>query len=172
MDSDEPMYQFRRSAARRCTAGRPPNTLDVTGANGLAQAAGVACSWIRSGIVDRVEVLNRQRLVLAISRFDVRVLDEPRGQNTYQVRTLDRQHALICLGHAAHLRDALVVADEQLLSRSASVVVEIRRGRSVVALLTSADRGRLWPGRGGRTCTGDANTGRTQRGGDAQGRTC
>lgn len=95
MDSDEPMYQFRRSAARRCPAGRPPNTLDVSGANGLAQAAGVACFWIRSGVVDRVEVLHRQRLVLAISRFDVRVLDEPRGQDTYQVRTLDREHALI-----------------------------------------------------------------------------
>ncbi|WP_314254524.1 hypothetical protein [Streptomyces sp. DSM 40907] len=152
------MYQFRRDVARQ---EGPPNPLDVTGVNGLAQAAGIASSWIRKGIADRVEVLNRQRLVLAISRFDVRVLDEPRWQNTYQVRTLDQQHALICLGHAAHLRDALVVADEQMLSRSASVVVEIRRGRSLVARLTSADLGRVWPGRGGRTRMGDANAGLT-----------
>lgn len=53
----------------------------------------------------------------------------------------DPPHALVCLGHAAQLRDALTVADEQLLSRSASVVVEIRRGRSVVALLTWAGLG-------------------------------
>ncbi|THA80303.1 hypothetical protein [Streptomyces sp. A0592] len=79
------------------------------------------------------------------------MLDEPRGPSTYQVRTLDQQHALIWLGHAAHLRDALVVADEQLLSRSTSVVVEIRRGRSLVGLLTSADLGRVWRGLGGRT---------------------
>ncbi|GAA4988993.1 hypothetical protein GCM10025734_15040 [Kitasatospora paranensis] len=133
----------------------------MTGAHGLAQAAGIASFWIRKGIADRVEVLNRQRLVLAISRFDVRVLDEPHGRNTYQVRTLDQQHALICLGHAAQLRDALVVADEQLLSRSAAAVVEIRRSSSIIALLTRADLGWMWPGRGVRTCTGDASAGLT-----------
>ncbi|MFE7099824.1 hypothetical protein [Streptomyces erythrochromogenes] len=158
MDSDDPMYRFRRGVARQEGALHPP---EVAGANGLAQAAGMACSWIRRGVADRIEVLDRQRLVLAISRFDVRVLDEPRGQNTYQVRTLDRQHALLFLGHAAHLRDALVLADEELLSRSASAVVEIRRGRALVALLTSADVGRVWPGRGGRTCRADANAGPT-----------
>jgi hypothetical protein len=150
------MYQFRRDVTRQRQEG-PPSLLDVTGVNGLAQAAGLASLWIRKGIADHVEVLNRQRLVLAISRFDVRVLDEPRGQNTYLVRTLDQRHALISLGHAVQLRDALVVADEQLLSRSVSIVVEIRRGRSIVALLIWADRGRVWPGRGVRACTGDAN---------------
>ncbi|MFG2480682.1 hypothetical protein [Streptomyces fagopyri] len=138
------MYKFRRDVTRQVG---PLNLLDVTGVNGLAQAAGVASFWIRKGIADRVEVLNGQRLVLAISRFDVRVLDEPHGQNTYQVRTLDRQHDLIGVGHAAQLRDALVVADGQLLSRSASAAVEIRRGRSIVGLLTRADLGRVWPGR-------------------------
>ncbi|MFC9825174.1 hypothetical protein ACFWG6_32010 [Streptomyces erythrochromogenes] len=64
----------------------------MTGVKGLAQAAGIASSWIRRGIADRIQVLNRQRLVLEISPFDVRVLDEPRGQRTYQVR-LDQQHA-------------------------------------------------------------------------------
>jgi hypothetical protein len=120
--------------------------------NGLAQAAVIASFWIRKGIADRVEVLNQQRPVLAISRFDVRVLDEPRGRDTYQVRTLDQQHALICLGHAAQLRDALIVADKQLLSRCAAAAVEIRRGRTIVALLTRADRGRVWPGRGVGMC--------------------
>ncbi|GAA5017905.1 hypothetical protein [Streptomyces siamensis] len=142
------MYQFRRDVTRH---QGPSNLLDVTGVDGLAQAAGIASFWIRKGIADRVEVLNRQRLVLAISRFDVRLLDEPRGRNAYQIRTLDQQHALICLDHAAQLRDALVVADEQLLSRSASAAVEIRTGRSAVALLTRADLGRVWPGRGART---------------------
>ncbi|MEU6298565.1 hypothetical protein [Streptomyces erythrochromogenes] len=78
------------------------------------------------------------------------MLDEPRGPHTYQVRTLDRRRAVIRLGYAAHLRDALAVADEQLLSPSASAVVEIHRGHSLVGLLTSADRGRIWPGRGAR----------------------
>ncbi|TXS44064.1 hypothetical protein EAO75_30080 [Streptomyces sp. uw30] len=128
----------------------------MTGVNGLAQAAGIASFWIRKGIADRVEVLDRQRLVLAISRFDVRVLDEWRRQDTYQVRTLDQRHALICLGGAAQLRDALILADEQLLSRSAPAAVEVRRGRSTVALLTRADLGRVWPGRGVRMGIGDA----------------
>ncbi|MGW1929759.1 hypothetical protein [Streptomyces sp. NPDC001919] len=152
------MYQFRRDVTRQKS---PPNLLDVIGAHGLAQAAGIASFWIRRGIADRVEVLNRQRLVLAVSRFDVRVLDEPQGQNTYQVRTLDQQHALIYLGHAAQLRDALVVADEHLLTRSTAAVVEIRRSHSIIALLTRADLGRVWPGRGFRTCTGDASAGLT-----------
>ncbi|WP_432173671.1 hypothetical protein [Streptomyces sp. Tue6028] len=142
------MYQFQRDVTRHEGI---PNLLEVTGVNGLAQAAGIASFWIRKGIADRVEVLNQQRLVLAISRFDVRMLDEPRGQNTYQIRTLDQQHALISLDHAAQLRDALAVADEQLLSRSTSAAVEIHTGRSVVALLTRADQGRVWPGRDGRT---------------------
>ena len=80
------MYRFRRDFTRQ---DGPRSLLDVTGVSGLAQAAGIASHWIREGIADRVEVLNRQRVVLAISRYDVRVLDEPRGQNTYQVRTLD-----------------------------------------------------------------------------------
>lgn len=46
----------------------PPNLLEVTGVNGLAQAAGIASFWVRKGIADRVEVLNQQGLgaVLAI----------------------------------------------------------------------------------------------------------
>lgn len=136
---------------------KPPNLLDVTGVNGLAQAAGIASFWIRKGIAERVEVLHRKRLVIAISRFDVRMLDEPRRRNTYQVRTLDRRHALIRLDHAAQLRDALVVVDERLLSRRACVPVEIRTGRSVVALLTREDLGRVWPGRGVRTCMGEGD---------------
>ncbi|MFG3586366.1 hypothetical protein [Streptomyces sp. NPDC047990] len=39
----------------------------------MAQAAGTASFWIREGITDRVDILDRQRLVLAVSRFDVRV---------------------------------------------------------------------------------------------------
>ncbi|MBD0675665.1 hypothetical protein [Streptomyces sp. CBMA156] len=148
------MYRFRRDVTRQ---NSPPNLLDVTGAHGLAQAAGIASVWIRKGIADRVEVLNRQRLVLVVSRFDVRVLDDPRGQDTYQVRTLDRQRALICLGHAAHLRDALLIADKYMPSRNASAAVEIRRGSSTVALLTRADLGRLWPGRGARSRAEDAD---------------
>ncbi|WP_406861689.1 hypothetical protein ABZO31_14890 [Streptomyces sp. HUAS MG47] len=139
------MYRFRRDATGQEGI---PNPLDVTEAHGLAQAAGIASFWIRKGVSDRVDVLNGEQLVLSISRFDVRVLDEPPGQSTYHVRTLDRQGALLHLGHAAHLRDALLVADEQLLSRGEYVVeVEIRRDRNLVALLTRADRGRVWPGR-------------------------
>ncbi|MFB7336885.1 hypothetical protein ACFC00_35480 [Streptomyces adustus] len=129
----------------------------MTGVNGLAQAAGIASFWIRKGTADRVEVLDRQRLVLTIARFDVLVLDEPCEQDTYEVRTLDRRHALICPGGAGHLRDALILADEQLLSRSAAAAVEIRRGRSTVALLTRADMGRVWPGRDVRMRIGDAD---------------
>ncbi|WP_159043120.1 MULTISPECIES: hypothetical protein [unclassified Streptomyces] len=116
----------------------------MTGVNLLGQAAGIASWWIRKGIAEHVEVLHGQRLVLAISRFDVRVLDDPGGSNTYQVRTVDDQHALMGLGHAAQLRDALILADEQLLSRSTSAAVEIRRGRTVVALVTRADLGRVF----------------------------
>jgi hypothetical protein len=130
--------------------------------NGLAKAAGIASFWIRKGISDRVEVLNRQRLVLAISRFDVHVLDDPREQDIYQIRTLDHQHAWTCIGHAAHLQSALVVADEHLLSQSAPAAVEIRRSRSTVALLTQADLGRVWPGRGVRKRMGDADAGPTR----------
>ncbi|MCY0931283.1 hypothetical protein OTB20_34890 [Streptomyces sp. H27-H1] len=134
----------------------------MTGVNRLAQAAGIASFWIRKGIADSVEVLNRQRLVLSISRFDVRVLDEPRRQDTYQVRTLDQRHVLICFGRAAELRDALFLADEQLLSRSAPAAVEVRRDRTTVALLTRADLGRIWPGRGARMCIGDAGFSRDE----------
>ncbi|MER7735473.1 hypothetical protein ABTX80_31745 [Streptomyces erythrochromogenes] len=141
------MYRFRHDIPPQEGPAAPP---DASGANGLAQAAGAASSWIRRGLADRVEVLHRQRPVLAISRSDVRLLDEPRGPDTYQVRTLDRRRAVIHLGHAAHLRDALAVADEQLLSPSASAVVEIRRGHRLVGRLTSADRGRIWPGRAAR----------------------
>ncbi|WP_354638257.1 hypothetical protein [Kitasatospora camelliae] len=54
----------------------------MAGVNGLAQAAGIASYWIRQGIADRVEVLDRQRFVLAVSRLDVHVLDDPREQDT------------------------------------------------------------------------------------------
>ncbi|MER6377839.1 hypothetical protein ACFY1B_42675 [Streptomyces mirabilis] len=135
------MYRFRRDVTR---PEGPLSALDVTGANVLAQAAGIASWWIRKGIADRVQVLHGQRLVLTISRLDVQVLDDPRGPNTYQVRTVDHQYALVGLDHAAQLRDALIVADEQLLSRSTSAAVEIRRGRSTVALLTRADLGRVF----------------------------
>ncbi len=159
IESDEPMYQFRRHVTR---PEGPPNLLGVTGVNGLAQAAGIASFWIRKGIADRVEVLNRQRLVLAVSRFDVRVLDEPRRQDNYHVRTLDQRHRLICFGRAAQLRDALILADEQLLSRSTPAAVEVRRGHSTVALLTRADLGRVWPGRGVPMCIGDASFNRDE----------
>lgn len=129
----------------------------MTGSNGLAHAVGIASFWIRRGIADRVEILHLQRLVLTISRFDVRELDEPRRQDTYQVRTLDQQHALICLGHAAQARDALILADEQLLSHSAPVAVEVRRGDCTVGVLTRADRGRVWPHRGVRRSTADTD---------------
>ncbi|MEU6496884.1 hypothetical protein ABZ890_42045 [Streptomyces sp. NPDC046984] len=138
------MYEFRRNVTQ--PTGRP-NILDVAGAKGLAQAASIASLSIRKGITDRVEILDRQRLVLAVSRFDVRMLDEPRRHDTYHVRMLDDQHAWTCIGDAAHLRDALAVADEYLPSGSASAAVEIRRGRSSVALLTRADLGRVWPGK-------------------------
>ncbi|WKD31049.1 hypothetical protein [Streptomyces xanthophaeus] len=128
----------------------------MTGVNGPAQAAGVASFWIRKGIADSVEVLDRQRPVLAISQCDVRVLDEPGRQDTYQVRTLDQRHAVICLGHAGDVRDALILADEQLPTRSASAAVEVRRDRSTVALLTRADLGRVWPQRRVRMGIGDA----------------
>lgn len=154
IEIDEPIYQLRRDVTRPQGS---PNLLDVTGVNGLAQAAGIASFWIRKGIADHVEVLNRQRVVLAIARFDVRVLEEPRRQDTYQVRTLDQRQALICLGGAARLRDALILADEQMLSPSAPATVEVRRGRSTVALLTRADMGRVWPGRMARMCIGDAD---------------
>jgi hypothetical protein len=154
------MYRFRRDVTR---PGGLPSLLDVTGVNVLAQAAGIASWWIRKGIADRVEVLHRQRLVLALSRFDVQVLDDPRGPNTYEVRTVDHQHMLMGLGHAAQLRDALIVADEQLLSRSTSAAVEIRRGRSTVALVTRADLGRVFvkpsPGLRARKRVGDADAG-------------
>ncbi|MFG2331724.1 hypothetical protein ACGFMM_19080 [Streptomyces sp. NPDC048604] len=131
--------------------------------NLLAQAAGIASWWIRKGIADHVEVLHGQRLVLAISRFDVQVLDDPQGPNTYQVRTVDHQDTLLCLDHAAQLRDALIVADERLLSRSRSDAVEIRRGRSTVALVTQTDQGRIFvkPSTKPRAheCTGDAAAG-------------
>lgn len=159
IESDEPNYQFRRDVTR--PAG-PPNLLDVTRAKGLAQAAGIASFWIRKGIADRVVVLDQQRLVLAISRFDVLVLDEPRRQDTYEVRTLDQRHALLCLGRAAQLRDALLLADEKILSRSAPAAVEIRRGRSTVGLLTRADLGRVWPGRRVRKCAEDADSTRDE----------
>ena len=133
------MYRFRRDVTRQ---GGPSSLLDVTGVNVLAQAAGLASFWIRKGIADRVEILHGQRLVLAVSRFDVQALDDPCGHDTYQVRTVDRRRALIRLGRAAQLRDALVVAGEQLSSRRTSAV-EIRRGRSTVALLTRADLGRV-----------------------------
>ncbi|WP_371096037.1 hypothetical protein [Streptomyces sanglieri] len=160
IDSEEPVYRFRRDVTR---PGGPSSLLDVPGVNLLAQAAGIASWWIRKGIADRVEVLHRQRLVLAISRFDVQVLDDPGGPNTYQVRTVDHQHALMGLDHSAQLRDALIVADEQLLSRSTSAAVEIRRGRTTVALVTRADRGRVFvkpsPGRRVRKRVGDADAG-------------
>lgn len=152
IESDEPIYQFRRDVTRPVGLS---NLLDVTGSNGLAHAAGIASFWIRRGIANRVEVLHQQRLVLVISRCDVRELDEPRWQDTYQIRTLDERHALICLGHAAQWRDALILADEQLLSRSAPVVVEVRRGGSTVGVLTRADRGRVWPQRGVHKSTPD-----------------
>src|SRR5262245_24812229 len=98
------MYRFRCDVTRPGAPG-----LDVTGVNLLAQAAGLAGHWIRKGIAGRVEVLCGPRLVLAVSRFDVSVLDDPRGPDTYQVRTVDHQHAVMCLGHAAHLRDALII---------------------------------------------------------------
>jgi hypothetical protein len=134
------MYRFRRDDT---WPGGPSSLLDVTGVKVLAQAAGIASWWIRKGSADRVEVLDGQRLVLAISRFDVQAFDDPPGPNTYQVRTMDHQHASMCLGHAAQLRDALIVADEQLLSRSTSAAVEIHRGPSLVALVTRADLGRV-----------------------------
>lgn len=154
------MYQFRRDVTR---PGRPPSLLNVTGVNVLAQAASIASFWIRKSIADRVEVLHGQRLVLAISRADVHVLDDPREPNTYQVRTVDHHHALMRLDHAAQLRDALIVADEQLLSRSMSAAAEIRRGRSTVALVTWADLGRVTvkpsPGLRVRQHVGDADAG-------------
>jgi hypothetical protein len=85
------MYRFQCDVTR---PESPLDLLDVTGVNGLAQAAGIASFWIRRGMAERVEILNGQRLVLTISRFDVRLADDPRGQDTYQVRALDRQHAL------------------------------------------------------------------------------
>ncbi|MFJ8113504.1 hypothetical protein [Streptomyces sp. NPDC096132] len=67
------------------------------------------------------------------------------------------------LDHAAQLRDALIVADEQLLSRSTSAAVEILRGRSTVALVTRADLGRMFakpsPALGVRKHVGDAHAG-------------
>ncbi|MFE7616525.1 hypothetical protein [Streptomyces sp. NPDC057496] len=112
--------------------------------NLLAQAGGMASHWIRKGIADRVEVLHGPRLVLAISCLDVQLLDDPGEPNIYQVRTVDHQHTMVRLDRAAQLRDAMLVADEQLLYGNTSTVVEIRRGRSVVGLLTRADLGRVF----------------------------
>src|SRR5262245_50925203 len=135
MGSDQPVYRFRGDVTREGPPD-PADPLEVTEAIGLAQAAGVASFWIRKGIAGRVEVLDRRRLGLPVSRFDVRTLDEPRGETTYRVRTLDREHAVSRLDHAAQLRDALLVADEQLPFLNASVVVEISTGRRVVGVLT------------------------------------
>ncbi|MER6678065.1 hypothetical protein [Streptomyces sp. NPDC000983] len=134
------MYRFRRDVTR---SAETASLLYVTGVNLLGQAAGVASWWIRKGIADHVEVLHEQRLVLAISRLDVQVLDDPCEPDIYEVRTVDHQQALVHLDHAAQLRDALILADQQLSSRSTPTAVEIRRGRTTVAHLTQADRGRL-----------------------------
>ncbi|MFE1441720.1 hypothetical protein [Streptomyces sp. NPDC058739] len=114
--------------------------------NVLAQAAGIAGWWIRKGIADRVEVLHGQRLVLAVSRIDVQVLDDPREPDAYLVGTPDHEGALTRVEHAAQLRDALIVTEGQLPARGTSAAVEIRRGRSAVALVTRADLGRIFTG--------------------------
>ncbi|WP_031522792.1 hypothetical protein [Streptomyces sp. NRRL F-5123] len=114
----------------------------------------IASRRTRKGVCDRVGVLDGERPVLAISRTDVRPFDDPTGEDHYRVRTLDRWRDEIWRGHASQLRDALLAADRQLLSRGAAVEVEVRRGSSTVALLTRRDLGRLWPGRGARTASG------------------
>ncbi|MFJ3722728.1 hypothetical protein ACIPYQ_09150 [Streptomyces sp. NPDC090045] len=140
IDSDGHMYRLRRDVTR--SVG-PPTLLDVTGADVLTQAGGIASFWIRKNVADRVEVLRGNRLVLSISRADVQVRDDPHSHDTYQVRTVDRQDAPTSLGCAADLVDALLVAEKALASTSTRGAVEIRRGHSLVALLTRADLGHI-----------------------------
>ncbi|MFF0204892.1 hypothetical protein [Streptomyces sp. NPDC005017] len=135
------MYRFRRDVTR--TEG-PSSLLHLTGVNVLAQAAGIASWWIRKGVADRVEVLHGQRLVLTVSQTDVQVLDDPREPDAYLVGAPDHEGALTHVGHAAQLRDALIVAEGQLPARCTSASVEIRRDRSTVALVTRADLGRIF----------------------------
>ncbi|MFI0721841.1 hypothetical protein [Streptomyces sp. NPDC021224] len=151
-----PVYRLRRDVVRPVG---PRNPSDVREARGPAQAAGVAAAWLRAGAGDRVDVLDGQRLVLALTPAGVRLLDDPAAPDAYGVTSLVAGHAEARVGHAAQTRDALLLADDRLAPRGSAAVVEIRRGRTVVGRLTRADAGRIWPAaRGALPAPGDADS--------------
>ncbi|WTX00147.1 hypothetical protein OG216_45395 [Streptomycetaceae bacterium NBC_01309] len=115
----------------------------MTGAHGLTQAAGIAAWWIRKGIADRVEVFRGHRLVLVVTGFDVEVIDAPRRQDTYRIRTVDSGLVVPSGNQASHLADALAAAEEQLMSSDAPTAVEICRGGITVARVTRAELGSI-----------------------------
>lgn len=134
-DQQHPTYRLRADAAPQRT------TADV---GRLAQGAGLASAWIRKGLADRVGIHDRERLVLTITRVDVRLLDDPGPHDAYEVVSKDLHHTITARAGAPHLRDALVLADDRLAAPAVDTV-DIRRGHTAVARLTRADAGRLWP---------------------------